>query len=244
LSKSRIRWNLLRYALLWLALAMPVAASAGQALTPYSAEYKVKISVLSGRLTTDLHATEDGFEATHVIKPQGLARIIKNGHISESSRFGVTDGSVKASWYRSEDTLSKGKPKAEVTFDWSSNEMSGTVNDEEIQILLDGLVHDRVAIQYQLMQDLLNGEPEEHYILFDIDEFKTLIISNVGEREIKTPAGTFIAVGIQHQKKDSSRVTTLWCVPELGYLPALIEQHRDGKLRLRALLKNYSPLAE
>jgi hypothetical protein len=94
------------------------------------------------------------------------------------------------------------------------------------------------------MQDLLNGAPEESYILFDIDEFKTLIISNVGERKIETPAGTFNAIGIQHQKKNSSRVTTLWCVPELGYIPALIERHRKGELQLKASLKTYTPITE
>lgn len=244
MNNLRILRRQLWYALLVLSLAMPAAAIAGQSLMPYSAEYKVKISVLSGLLTTDLRAAGDGFVATHIIRPTGLARMIKNGSISETSRFAATDGDVKASWYRSQDSLSKKKTSAEVTFDWSSNEMAGTVNDEATQIVLDGLVHDRVAIQYQLMQDLLNGDPEEHYVLFDIDEFKTLIISNVGEREIKTPAGTFRAVGIQHRKKDSSRVTTLWCVPKLGYLPALIEQHRDGKLRLKATLDTYSSPAE
>ena len=244
MNRPSIKLNLLPHALLLLMLALPAAASAEKALTPYSAEYKVKISVLSGRLTTDLHPRDDGFEATHVIKPTGLARMFSSGVISETSRFVATDGAIKASWYQSEDTLSKNKTRAEVTFDWPGSQMSGNVNDEEIQILLDGLVHDRVAIQYQLMHDLLNGEPDESYILFDIDEFKTLIVSNVGEREIKTPAGKFDAVGIQHQAEHSDRITTLWCVPELDYLPALIEQHRKGKLRLRATLKNYSPLAE
>ena len=222
------------------------AASIGSAeqatLTPYSAEYKVKISVLSGRLTTDLRTTAEGYEAVHVITPTGLAKMVRNGVISETSRFSTDDGDVKASWYRSEDSLSNDATHAEVSFDWGSLELSGLVNDEEVQVDLDGLVHDRVAIQYQLMQDLLNGVPEETYILFDIDEFKTLTIRNVGEREVKTPAGTFTAVGIQHQKVDSSRVTTLWCVEELGYLPVLIEQHRKGKLRLRALLREYTPL--
>jgi hypothetical protein len=37
----------------------------------------------------------------------------------------------------------------------------------------------------------------------------------------------------------SSRVTTLWCVPELEYLPVIIEQHRKGKLNLRAVLASY-----
>jgi hypothetical protein len=215
LNNMHFRWIPVPLAVLLLSLAMPAIAGAEQVLTPYSAEYKVKISGLSGRLTAHLRSTGGGFEATHAIKPTGLARIFTNGSITETSQFVAADGQVKASWYRSDDSLSKGKPKAEVT-----------------------------AIQYQLMQDLLNGAPEESYILFDIDEFKTLIISNVGEREIKTPAGTFNAIGIQHQKKDSSRVTTLWCVPELGYLPALIERHRKGKLQLKASLKTYTPITE
>ena len=93
------------------------------------------------------------------------------------------------------------------------------------------------------MHDLLNGGPDERYVLFDIDEFKTLIVRNVGERTVSTPAGNFQAVGIQHQAENSSRITTLWCVEELGYLPVLIEQHRKGKLRMRAELSNYTELA-
>lgn len=168
--------------------------------------------------------------------------MVRDGVIAETSRFSTNDGDIRASWYRSEDSLSKEETTAEVSFDWGALQLSGLVNDEEVLIDLAGLVHDRVAIQYQLMHDLLNGEPEETYILFDIDEFKTLIISNIGEREVKTPAGTFTAVGIQHQKENSSRVTTLWCVEELGYLPVLIEQHRKGKLRLKASLREYTPL--
>ena len=220
--------------------APPVLAQ--EALTPYSAEYKVKISVLSGRLTAELRPREGGYEAIHVIEPQGLARMLKDGEINEHSRFSAHDDGIKATWYRSEDSLSSDATRAEVTFDWSTSELSGTVNDEDVRIALDGIVHDRVAIQYQLMHDLLNGGPDERYILFDIDEFKTLIVRNVGERTVSTPAGDFQAVGIQHQAENSSRITTLWCVEELGYLPVLIEQHRKGKLRMRAELRNYATL--
>ena len=215
-------------------------ASAEQPLEPYSAEYKIRISVLSGRLTTELRPQADGYEAVHVIEPQGLARMMKDGEISERSRFVAHDDGIRASWYRSVDSLSSEPTRAEVTFDWSANEMSGTVNDEDVLIVLEGLVHDRVAIQYQLMHDLQNGGPDERYTLFDIDEFKTLLVRNIGEREVSTPAGKFTAVGIQHQAEHSSRVTTLWCVRDLGYVPVLIEQHRNGKLRMRAELENYA----
>ena len=74
------------------------------------------------------------------------------------------------------------------------------------------------------------------------DEFKELEIRFLGEKEVRTRAGTFTATGVQHQRIGSSRVTTLWCVEELGYLPVLIEQHRKGKLRLKASLRSYKPL--
>ena len=226
-----------------MAAAADAPAAAEIALTPYTAEYKVKISILSGRLTTELRPLVDGYEANHVIEPQGLASVLKDGKISEQSRFTAKANGVRASWYRSEDSLSSDETSAEVTFDWSASELSGTVNDEDIRIMLDGIVHDRVAIQYQLMHDLLNGGPDERYVLFDIDEFKTLIVRTVGERKISTPAGNFQAVGIQHQAENSSRITTLWCVKVLGYLPVLIEQHRKGKLRMRAELSTYAVLA-
>ncbi len=221
---------------------MAAPAGAEQALTPYAAEYKVKISVLSGRLTTELRPHADGYEAVHVIEPQGLASMLKSGEISEQSRFTSYANGVLATWYRSEDSLSSDETRAEVTFDWSASEISGTVNDEDVSIVLDGIVHDRVAIQYQLMHDLLNGGPDERYVLFDIDEFKTLVVRNVGERKVSTPAGDYTAVGIQHQAENSSRVTTLWCVEELGFLPVVIEQHRKGKLRMRAELSSYTAL--
>lgn len=230
------------FATTWLLFAAASPATAEPGLVPYSAEYKVKISFLSGQLTTDLRQVDAGFEAVHVIKPLGVAKMVRNGVIAETSHFSTSEGDVRASWYRSEDSLSKRETVAEVRFDWDAQELSGLVNDEDVQFDLEGLVHDRVAIQYQLMQDLLNGTAEDRYILYDIDEFKTLVISNIGERQIKTPAGNFKAIGIQHRKENSSRVTTLWCVEELGYLPVLIEQHRDGKLRMRATLREYNPL--
>ena len=68
------------------------------------------------------------------------------------------------------------------------------------------------------------------------------VISNIGRREVKVPHGTYNAVGIQHRKEGSDRITTLWCAEELDYLPVLIEQHRDGKRALRAELRKYAEL--
>ena len=113
---------------------------------------------------------------------------------------------------------------------------------EDFDLDLQGPVHDRVSIQYQLMLDLLNKSASDEYVLIDHKGIKPLQISNIGNKKIKVPFGEFEAVGIQHRKQDSDRITTLWCAEELGYLPVLIEQHRDGKLAVRAVLNKYQPI--
>lgn len=220
-------------------LGMP--AGAETALTTHSAEYKLKMSVLSGRLNTRLTLTEYGYEATHHIKPTGMAKIFAGGEIHEVSGFETSNEGVLPVHYRSKDTLTKDKTDADVDFDWTTGAMTGLVNGQTLDDELEDVVHDRVSIQYQLMFDLLNGGPGETYVLYDIDKFKTLTVRNIGEKDVKVPAGRFHALGIQHQAEGSSRTTTLWCVPELGFLPVIIEQHRKGKLRMRARLTEYTP---
>lgn len=230
----------------WLSLLLAAGLFAGAAhasgeLTPHTAEYKIKISVVGGRLSTQLKSTDSGYIARHFVEPTGMSRIVAHGEITEVSEFVAGDDGVYPIVYQTNDTLGKGDPRADIQFDWSTLVASGTVNDEEFQTTLDRLRQDRVSIQYALMHDLLNDQLSAQYYLFEADKLKTLNVRSIGTRQIEVPAGTFTAVGIQHQAENSSRVTTLWCAEELGYLPVVIEQHRKGKLRVRATLRGYTP---
>ena len=221
-----------------------VPVSAEKVLTPHIAQYKIKVNVLSGKLNTEVRVTEEGYSAESVLRAAGLASIFVRGDVVESSVFSTGPDGVRPLRYSSSDRISKKDKFMEFNFDWARGEVTGTINDEEIQLSLDGLVHDRVSIQYELMLDLLNGTQNNEYLLLDDVESKLLAVSNIGTKTVKVPFGKFEAVGIQHRKKksNSDRVTTLWCVEELGYLPVMIEQHRKGKLRVRAVLTDYEPL--
>ena len=210
-------------------------------LTPHRAEYKVKISVVSGQLNTELLATESGYVATHVVKPTGVSRMITSGRMQVSSEFAAAEDGVRPVTYHAVDTI-RDEPEAHITFDWRTNEARGTVGSEDIVLQLDGLSHDAVSIQYELMHDLINDRPSPNYVLFDVDKMRVANVRKVGNKTVQTKAGRFDVVGIEHQKEGSSRKTTLWCAPELDYLPVIIEQHRKGKLKFRASLTNYAPL--
>jgi hypothetical protein len=249
MTETRIAWRaLLARGLLALAATATLVSTpalSNTRLTPHQAQYGVKISVVSGELNTQLALTEDGnYVATHTIAPTGLSKLVARGSISETSEFADGDNGVVPVAYRSNDSLSRDKERADIRFDWDRNEASGTVNEQEMTTVLEGLSHDRVSIQYQLMHDLLNDSPSEQYRMFEVDKLKTLNIRSIGSQDVKVPAGTFEAIGIQHQAENSSRVTTLWCVAELDYLPVIIEQHRKGKLRVRATLRRYTPAME
>jgi len=222
------------------ALALCSEALAHPVLTPHTAEYKVRISGVSGRLNTELRQTEIGYSANHIVQPTGLIRIIAHGKMDVTSEFEITATGVKPVRFHEIDTI-RDEPEVDLEFNWTSNEAFGTVGEDEVRLQLDGIAHDNVSIQYALMHDLLTGNRSERYTLFDIDKMRIANVTNVGEKTVKTKAGTFAAIGIQHQKEGSSRTTTLWCVRELDYLPVIIEQHRKGKLNFRASLVSYLP---
>lgn len=229
--------------LLVAAACLSAPAWSDVALTPHEATYHVKIKVVGGKLKTRLAVTENGYAATHVIAPTGMSRLLARGNLVEASEFTSGPDGVVPIAYRTNDTLSRDKSRAEVRFDWEANKAAGIVDGEAVLTDLEGLSHDRVSIQYQLMHDLLNDTPSEQYRMYEVDKLRMVNIRNIGTRQVAVRAGKFEAVGIQHQAENSSRVTTLWCVAELDYLPVIIEQHRKGKLRVRATLESYSPVA-
>ena len=162
-------------------------------LTPHVAEYKVKISVLGGRLHTELKATDVGFVATHEIRPTGLSRMFSRGFIRETSTFATSGDGVRPSEYSSKDTISRDKSAVSVRFNWETGEAFGTVNGEDVVSTMDALAHDRVSIQYELMHDLLNGGPSKQYTMFEVDRLRTVNVRDIGSKQIKVPAGTFDA---------------------------------------------------
>ncbi|MFT5500034.1 MAG: hypothetical protein ACI88G_000160 [Woeseiaceae bacterium] len=219
---------------------LPQAANA-QDFTPHSAEYKIKISVLGGRLTTRFERTDDGFTAKSVIKATGMSRLLAHGEIHEQSWFEEHGDKIRPSRYLSSDSLSKNGTDVDLEFDWSEQLVSGMIGGEDFQTDIGGALHDRVSLQYALMLDLINGKYDDFYSLQDAEKLKLLSVTNVGSKSVKVPYGTFEAVGLQHRAGTSSRVTTMWFAQELGYLPVMIEQHRKGKLKVRAVLSNYVP---
>jgi hypothetical protein len=228
-------------ALITVSLFLPALASAERALTPHVAEYKIKVSILSGKLRTEVKLTDDGYSANSVLKAAGIASLFVRGDVTERSEFAIVEDGVRPLIYHSVDKISKEDKFMDFVFDWEKNQVTGKIDGEDFVLDLEDRAHDRVSLQYELMLDLLNDSRTAEYTLVDDDEIKSLQVTYVGTETVKVPYGKFEAIKIQHRKEKSNRVTTLWCVEELDYLPVKIEQHRDDKLAVRAVLNKYKP---
>lgn len=247
--------------------ALVAAPATGAGLTPHETEYKVRVSGVSGRLTTRLEPRGDGFEATHVLEPRGFASLFASGDVRERARFADLGDGLQPLAYESRNTLREDSG-AELAFDWAERRVTGVHyeegNTQAVDAPLDPSVFDRLTMQYRLMQELADGmtitapagdaavaaddgdgsDPSARtdYVLFDGEETRPIVMTPVGERDVRTGAGTFATIGVQHQKEGSSRRTVLWLAPELDYLPVVIEQYRKDKLQVRATLQTYQPL--
>ena len=73
--------------LLALALSAVIPVYGATELTPHSAEYKVKISIVSGVLNTELRKTPNGYVAHHIVEPSDLSRLITRGKMEITSEF-------------------------------------------------------------------------------------------------------------------------------------------------------------
>ena len=239
----RLYWVAAR--VLWTSIVATIPiAEAEVPLTPHVAEYNIKISLLGGKLNTTLDLVANGYRAESTIKATGLSRIIARGNIVESSFFRIPLGGLRPNWFISDDSLTRKKKNVEVIFNWQTNTVQGISGGMEFETALFANTHDRLSLQYVLMHDLLNDDLRDNYLLQDAEELKTLTITTNGTREIEVPFGHFKAVGIQHQTPGSNRTTTLWMVKELGFIPAVIEQRRKGKVMVRAELSSYALLGQ
>ena len=140
---------------------------ASDLLTPHAAEYKVRISVLGGKLKTRIEKTESGYFAESSIVATGMSRILAHGTIRESSEIGNWNDGLHPQRFRSTDTLTKGGQSVDLTFDWDNHAVVGLIDGADFHADLEGNVHDRVSLQYGLMADLLSGVERAEYALQD-----------------------------------------------------------------------------
>jgi hypothetical protein len=207
----------------------------------YTAQYKVEYK---GRNMGEsefavTHDAERGvFSFDSHTKVKGLARLVSPNPVVEHSEFTVAAGRIKPLTFRYEDGSRKGEDNYTANFDWSAGQVAIAADQGPMSLPLTGGVLDRGSLQVALMNDAAAGRVPGPYVLADEDSLNTYEFAAQDDAQIETAIGTFTAQRLRQQRQGSSRHTILWLVPELRYLPVLIEQYRDGEVHTAFIIES------
>ncbi len=222
------------------AIADSLSAEPVQYRAEYGARYKgrnVGTSVFS------LERADSGdYVFSSNMRAKGLLRFASPRPIIDRSEFTLDGDEIVPRRFAHEDGSRKGEDNHTIEFDWDAD--SATVRGDgysrEIE-LIDGVL-DRGSLQVALMLTLADGKQPASFEVLDENAIDTYGYEFDGEHTIETEMGTLDVLRYRQQRAGSSRYTIIDLAPSLDYVPARIEQIRDGESRSAFLIESIERL--
>lgn len=195
----------------------------------YRVEYKGK-DVGTSQFSVRFIAEHDVYEFSSRTLAKGLLKLVSPNPVIERSEFRATPNGILPLKFSYEDGSRKGEDNFAIVFDWERQVaiVSNSAGYREIPLQSGAL--DRGSLQVALMRDLAATGQPGRYLLTDEDSIRDYEYSDNGTATTTTGLGTLATRSLMQQREGSSRSTWLWMAPELRFLPARIEQRRDGEI--------------
>ncbi len=219
---------MMRYCLLLAAALCVMNVPAADLPPAFRADYIIKKGPFElGRSSRELSYGDNG-ELVFRTDSQsaGLVSLFYSEQISETTRMQQLDGRVVPIEYRYQ---RDGKRKRTISqqFDWAKSNVTSQVDSTVYEFALDEHALDQNGYQVNLMIDLAKGLRDISYPVARKNKMRRYEISHIGNERIETVLGAIDTVVIQ-RKED--KITTMWCAPDLYFLPVKIQHEEDGSV--------------
>lgn len=224
----------------WLIAVATVAhAAASTDVQPYSASYSVEWRGMgAGTSTVELAKLEDDrWTYTSRNLARGLFKLALPNPITQSSVFRIRDGKVVPLTYRVDDGSKATTRDISLDFNWQAGRVTGTAEDESVDVEVPAGAQDALTAQIVLMRELLAGREPGTLRLIDKDEVKVYDYVREGNERLKTPLGDMDTVIYRSARQGSNRVTRLWLAPSLGYVPVRAQQKRGERTEFTMMVR-------
>ena len=210
----------------------PVAFADDPVLQPFSAEYHIRISIVSGSSTMSLRreANEEYVFETRA-RAAGLIGLVVRGGIDETSRFVVQDGRIRPLYFKRVDTISKDKRDVELEFDWTNGKLLRRYDDVTEELDIPANAVDPSLLFVVVMVDRSHGREPQTYTLVERSHTELINIVEEGTEMVETRTGKFPAIRYSHFSEAVGRTTRLWASPDIGHITVKMEQHDRKKKR-------------
>ncbi len=207
----------------------------------YAAEYKGR-NVGTSVFTLEHDEQTGQYVFSSSMQAKGLLRLASPRPIIDRSEFVLDGGILLPQRFSHEDGSRKGEDNHTIVFDWdtASARVSGDGYSREIE-LANGVL-DRGTLQVALMQILAAGQQPEAFAVLDESAVDEYTYAFEGQHTLATEMGDIDILRYRQQRAGSSRYTVIDIAPTLDYVPARIEQIRDGESRSAFLIESIERL--
>lgn len=223
--------------------------STAQTLKPFVATYLVTAMGLEG-----INVTNSLSLSTNSLKQQeyhfksysmtvGLLAFRKDETRDEQSKGLLLETQIQPDLYTYLQTRNnKIKKNVEIDFDWKNKQVTNRHNHKNSHWTMqipDNTV-DKLSYQLALMLKLSHKTDKQFsFKVADGGKIKEYQFEILTEERVFTSVGSFKAVKVKHQRYHKDKTITLWCVPELNYLPVKIIQEETDKPTFISTLISY-----
>jgi len=227
----------------WL-LASVLAFSSLQAATLPSFDATFQIMRGSLRLgTTEVSLTVEGngdYRYESHTWPSSWISWLLNEDLRELSRGIMDHAGIRPLFYHYQRSGRRTTRTAELTFDWKTSTVVNNVADSTWEMTIPAGTLDKLSTQLGIMRELQNGVTEKTFAVADGGKLKQYAFQVIGTEAVDVPAGHFETIKLNRVGDNTQKLTTIWCAPELHYLPVLILQRKEDQSEYRRELENFS----
>jgi hypothetical protein len=228
----------LRLALVLLAIAAPNSVAFAQSIKPlpFVATYAVSYrGYEAGRLHVELRAEDsDRFVYETRAEPGVVARFFVGKNPVERSEMRIDEQGVHPLLWMNRGTSGAGT----LEFSWEEGTVSGTVEGEQVEHPIEPGLQDRLSIQIAVMTALLRGMEPGTIPMVEGDEIKHYSYTRIGSEQVPLANGEIETIVYESTRPGSSRVSRVWHVPALDYIPIRAERIRKGRVETLMVLVN------
>lgn len=217
-------------------------AGGGTPLAPFTATYEVSHGSIHAadtvfRLERQRHGD---YLFSSRAEAVGLLALFRDDVITETSRFTLHDGRIRALAFNYHHAGSSKNRDQSLRFDWQQGVAYSDYRGEKASIQLKPGMLDHQLLQLAVMRDLAADRLPARYTVLDRNSVKRYQVEKIGTARVETEAGTFETIIVQHE--DEGKTTLFWCAPALNYLPVRMEQREPDESTITLELAEYSQL--
>jgi len=228
-------------------LPATVIAEYPDAPAQFSADYVARYGGFRASAERKLTKDDAGIFVMHsAIELKLLGQTLST--IRESSKFTLNEenGQTRPEYYEFLQTGLGGRSR-QITFDWQQRSSTVHIDNQAINIPLEGSETDNLSAYLEIRRQLIAGKKDIIFPGIYKGKLEEIHYRVNGEELVDTLPGTFNTLRLERiREPDSDRSTVIWLAPAWDYLLIKLIQEEPGNstisLELKAAIVNDQPV--